>query len=108
MKIIRESLKKNLDANAAPRRFFWSGGEPLPPTKIDRRAAADTMTSARGYKPNAEKAVEDGLLMSLLHFKIVFLLHLYFVIFWARCIIVGLLYRLRPYIQVLTSLQLQN
>src|SRR6218665_3253351 len=27
------------------RRFFWPGGAP-PPTEIDRRAAADTMTSA--------------------------------------------------------------
>src|SRR6218665_3438077 len=28
------------------RRFFWTGGAPPPPTEIDRRAAADTMTSA--------------------------------------------------------------
>src|SRR6218665_1789295 len=34
---------------AAPRRrrrFFWTSGAPPPPTEIDRRAAADTMTSA--------------------------------------------------------------
>jgi len=40
-----------LAAHAAPRcrgrRCFWTGGAP-PPTKIDRRAAADTMTSAHG------------------------------------------------------------
>ena len=37
-----------LAAHAAPRRrrrFFWTGGAP-PPTEIDRRAAADTITSA--------------------------------------------------------------
>jgi len=27
--------------------IFWTGGAPLP-TKIDRRAGADTMTSAHG------------------------------------------------------------
>src|SRR6218665_4043184 len=31
------------------RRFFWTGGAPPPPTEIDRRAAADTMTSAHSY-----------------------------------------------------------
>src|SRR6218665_1875869 len=38
-----------LAAHAAPRRarkFFWTGGAPPPPTEIDRRAAADEMTSA--------------------------------------------------------------
>src|SRR6218665_2264550 len=38
-----------LTAHAPPRRrrrFFWTGGAPPPPTEIDRRAAADTMTSA--------------------------------------------------------------
>jgi len=29
-------------------RFFGTGGSPPPPTKIDRRAAADTMTPAHG------------------------------------------------------------
>src|SRR6218665_2704050 len=28
------------------RQFFWTGGAPPPPTEIDRRAAADTKTSA--------------------------------------------------------------
>src|SRR6218665_1361402 len=46
------NLRKKLflAAHAAPRRrrrrFFWTGGAPPPPTEIDRRAAADTMTSA--------------------------------------------------------------
>src|SRR6218665_1931094 len=46
------NLRKKLflAAPAAPRRrrrqFFWPGGAPPPPTEIDRRAAADTMTSA--------------------------------------------------------------
>src|SRR6218665_3576296 len=37
-----------LAAHAAPRRrrFFLTGGAPPPPTEIDRRAPADTMTSA--------------------------------------------------------------
>src|SRR6218665_729519 len=38
-------------AHAAPgrrRRFIWTGGASPPPTKMDRRAAADTMTSAHG------------------------------------------------------------
>src|SRR6218665_3723241 len=40
--------KMFLAAHAAPRRrrFFWTGGAPPPPTKIYRREAADTMTSA--------------------------------------------------------------
>src|SRR6218665_4048911 len=33
------------------RRFFWTGGAP-PPTEIDRRAAADTMTSAHSSNAN--------------------------------------------------------
>jgi len=51
-KIFPEPLKLNfLAANAAPRRpapppIFWTVG--APPTKIDRGAAADTMTSAQG------------------------------------------------------------
>src|SRR6218665_3674477 len=32
------------------RRLFWTGGAPPPPTEIDRRAAADTMTSAHSSK----------------------------------------------------------
>src|SRR6218665_3843253 len=41
--------KMYLATHAAPRRarlFFGPGGAPPPPTEIDRRAAADTMTSA--------------------------------------------------------------
>src|SRR6218665_1802620 len=42
---------------AAPRRrrrFFCTGGAP-PPTEIDRRAAADTMTSAHSSIPDRER-----------------------------------------------------
>src|SRR6218665_3870755 len=38
------------------RRFFWTGGAP-PPTEIDRRAAADTMTSAHSSRQNEEQTV---------------------------------------------------
>src|SRR6218665_1990089 len=41
------TFKKRLGPPAPRRcRFFWTDG--APPTKIDRRAAADTMTSAHG------------------------------------------------------------
>src|SRR6218665_487281 len=41
------NLIKNVFGRPRRRRqFFWTGGAPLPPTEIDRRAAADTMTSA--------------------------------------------------------------
>src|SRR6218665_2671232 len=42
---------------AAPRRrrrFFGTGGAPPPPTEIDRRAAADTMTSAHSSTWNCK------------------------------------------------------
>src|SRR6218665_1262003 len=37
---------------APPQLIFMTGGAP-PPTKIDRRAAADTMTSAQGSRHDA-------------------------------------------------------
>src|SRR6218665_3353832 len=52
------NLRKKLflAAHAAPRRrrrrFFCTGGAPPPPTEIDRRAAADTMTSAHSSSHN--------------------------------------------------------
>src|SRR6218665_1833989 len=53
------NLRKKLflAAHAAPRRrrrrFLWTGGAPPPPTEIDRRAAADTMTSAHRSTPHS-------------------------------------------------------
>jgi len=38
-------LEKNVFGRR--RQFFWTGGSP-PQTEIDRRAAADTVTSAHG------------------------------------------------------------
>src|SRR6218665_2106134 len=38
--------KKCFSRPRPPRRFFGTGGAPPPLTEIDRRAAADTMTSA--------------------------------------------------------------
>src|SRR6218665_3333179 len=44
--------KMFLAAHAAPLPppIFWTGGAPPPPTEIDRRAAADTMTSAHSSR----------------------------------------------------------
>src|SRR6218665_2098587 len=58
------NLRKNCFWPPTPRRrrrrFFWTGGAPPPPTEIDRRAAADTMTSAHSSRPKTTYVIFTG------------------------------------------------